>query len=201
MIYKSSNQITDVDFDKRIVKGYFSIFNNVDSDKDVILPGAYSKTIQENLRIKHLYQHNPTMLLSSVRSGRLKLKEDNIGLAFESEISDTTWGRDVLRLYEDKVIDEHSVMIRPVKKTKKDGVNYLHEVKMFEGSTVTWGANELATGGLKSEKIMKALKDGKYENEELFDLLEIYLKQLEISTEPAFATQAASAIQTFINQI
>lgn len=179
MLYKSAANTIDVDTQKRVVKGYFSIFNVEDSDHDIILPGAYKKTISENKRIVHLYQHDVTKPLSSVRSGKLKLEEDSMGLKFESEISDTSWGRDVLKLYEDGVIEEHSVGIIPVKKEMRNGIRNIFEVRMFEGSTVTFGANEYALGGLKAEKILKAFRHGTFENEEIFDLLEIYLKQLE----------------------
>ena len=179
MIYKSTSNIIDVDGKNRIVKGYFSVFNNIDSDKDVIEPGAYKKTIAENKRIVHLYQHDVRQPLSSIRSGRLKLEEDAIGLKFESEISDTSWGRDVLKLYEDDVIDEHSVGFIPTKKEMISGIRHIREVKLYEGSTVTFAANELAIGGMKTDAVMKALRNGTYENEEIFDLLEIYLQQIE----------------------
>ena len=75
---------------------------------------------------------------------------------------------------------------------KEVPVKELHELKLWEGSTVTWGANEqaLATGIKsmtkeqmidRSSVIAKALRNGKYENEEVFDLLDIYLKQLQTS--------------------
>lgn len=180
MIYKSSDKITDVDPKKRIVKGYFSIFGNEDADKDIIEPGAYEKTIRENMRIKHLYQHDPRMPLSGVKKGTLKVWEDTTGLAFESQISDTSIGRDVVKLYEDGVVDEHSVGIQVMKSKKRGGIRYISEVKLWEGSTVTWGANSSALmTEIKMTSMLKALKKGNYENEEIFDLLEIYIAQQE----------------------
>lgn len=180
MIYKSSDKITDVDVKKRVIKGYFSIFGNEDSDKDIIEPGAYQKTIAENMRIKHLYQHDPRQPLSGVKNGTLKIWEDNLGLAFESHISDTTLGRDVVKLYEDGVIDEHSVGIQVVKSVKKNGIRHISEVKMWEGSTVTWGANSSAlVTEIKFDAMMKALKKGNYESTEMIDLLEIWTAQQE----------------------
>ena len=71
MIYKNISQgiIEDIDEMKGIVTGYFSSFNNIDSDGDVILSGAYKKTVAENgpsgrNRIMHLLQHNPLMPLA-----------------------------------------------------------------------------------------------------------------------------------------
>lgn len=45
-IYKTApigDEIIDVDDKNNIVKGYGSYFNNEDSDKDIIRPGAYQK--------------------------------------------------------------------------------------------------------------------------------------------------------------
>mgnify|MGYP003980188557 FL=1 len=60
MIYKTSpiGEIKDIDEKSGTVKGYGSVFGNVDSDGDIITKGAYTKTIKENgERVKYLYQH------------------------------------------------------------------------------------------------------------------------------------------------
>jgi len=41
-------QIKDVDGRKGIVTGYFSDFNSIDSDGDIIKPGAFTKSISQN---------------------------------------------------------------------------------------------------------------------------------------------------------
>ena len=58
-LYKSApigDQIVDFDEKNNIVKGYGSYFDNQDSDKDIIRPGAYQKTIQEKPKV---FQRNP----------------------------------------------------------------------------------------------------------------------------------------------
>ena len=64
--YKSiAAEVKDIDEAKGIITGYFSVFGNIDSDGDMIMPGAYTKTLKENnRRIKHLWQHNPVYPLS-----------------------------------------------------------------------------------------------------------------------------------------
>ena len=60
IIYKTSpiGELKDIDEKSGIVKGYGSIFGNIDSDGDIISKGAYTKTIKENGdRVKYLYQH------------------------------------------------------------------------------------------------------------------------------------------------
>lgn len=181
---KSGGEIKDVDVKRRIVSGYFSIFNNIDADKDKISPGAYKKSISENTRIKHLYQHDPRMPLSAVRGGTLKLKEDATGLYFESKIADTSVGRDVIKLYDDGVIDEHSVGIVVSKSFQRADYRELKELRLIEGSTVTWGSNEKALiTSIKLDAMVKCLKDGRYENEEVFDFLEIYVAQQKETQE------------------
>ena len=61
MLYKASpiGDLIDADDKAGIVKGYGSVFGNVDSDGDIITKGAYTKTIKENgERVRYLYQHN-----------------------------------------------------------------------------------------------------------------------------------------------
>jgi hypothetical protein len=200
--------IKDIDTTEGRIQGYFAVFGNKDSDGDVIMPGAFKKTLQQNYnRMKHLAQHNPLMPLSGTRSGNLTIKEDNHGLFFDSKITKTSWGKDTLLLYMDGVIDEHSIGYEVMQEQKASSYNELVQLKLWEGSSVTWGANEQALAtGMKSmtkaqavekmDTLTKALRNGKYEQEEVFDMLEIYLKQLQtnilqLSEKSTFAAEEA----------
>lgn len=141
VIYKQA-EISDVDENLGIVKGYGSIFGNVDSDNDIIEKGAYARTIKNNgSRVKYLYQHDITKPI-----GRMKeLFEDEKGLGFVAEIPKTTFGIEVLELMKYNVIDENSVGIMPVKKDyNEDGVRMIKEAKLFEISAVTLASNDEA---------------------------------------------------------
>lgn len=230
MLYKNVSNSTiagvikDVDAKSGIVTGYFSIFGNVDSDGDMIMPGAFKRSLNNNYnRIKHLNQHRPGEVLSGTKKGHLVVKEDSKGLYFESKISETSYGKDVLRLYDDGALDEHSIGFEVVRSRDSDTmtrpsrwnpqervpVKELHELKLWEGSTVTWGANEMArTESIKSltkeqafdkmSSVMKALRNGRYEHEEIFEMLELTFEQLKqhiidlsaSSTQPAVDTTA-----------
>lgn len=155
--------VKDVDVKEGIVIGYFSVFGNKDSDGDIIVPGAFKKTLQENgpqstrPRILHLLQHDTWRPLGKPQV----LKEDAHGLYFESKISDTTYGRDTLRLYEDGVLTEHSIGFRVVKREIDENTETtkLIELKLWEGSTVSWGANmEALVTGMKSENKEDVIK-------------------------------------------
>lgn len=213
--------IIDIDEAKSMVVGYFAHFKNIDSDGDITVKGAFKKTIAESKRIKHLYQHNPFMPLSGIRNGGLTLSEDNKGLRFESKISDTSWGRDTIKLYADGVVDEHSYGFEVLDSTesKTDFVEYyglkkpvriIKEVRLWEGSTVTWGSNELALGYLSKDMlnakhlvITKAFRDGKYENEEIFEAFELYLKQLHTMTTQPIITgpESLKTLDNFITTL
>lgn len=183
--------LKDIDEKQGRVLGFFSKFGNIDSDKDMIMPGAFTRTLKNNQnRIKHLYQHDPLKPLSGVKNGKLVITEGKDGLEFDSTISQTSYGKDVIKLYVDGVIDEHSIGFNTVAKVDKKEYRELTELKLWEGSTVTWGANDQAgTSAVKSltkeqainkmDVVIKSLRNGKYENDDVFDLLEIYFKQLQ----------------------
>lgn len=180
-------EVKDVDTVKGVITGYFSVFDNIDSDNDVIVKGAFERTLNNNgSRIKHLWQHDVRYPLAKPTT----IKEDNYGLYFESPISKTSYGKDVLQLYKDGVVDEHSIGFRTVKNVQKDNYNEITEIKLWEGSTVTFGANELAkvtsVKGMTAEDVVskmdavyKSLKNGSFENEEIFEHLDIYFNQLK----------------------
>jgi uncharacterized protein len=225
MIYEiksaGSGSITDVDQKTGTVKGYASIFGNKDSDGDIVMPGAFKKSLNESKRQLHLYQHDPYRPLSSVRGGSLKLEEDPKGLNYESTITPTSWGQDVLKLIQDKVLNENSIGYQVVrsqfsKAESKDRARELHEVRLHEISSVSWGANPQALGhglqlggwpaksenkqiteemlAVRIETATKAFRNGTY-TDEAFEQLEIYIRQLnQLVIESKATTPIVQAI-------
>jgi HK97 family phage prohead protease len=197
----TSAEIKGVDLDRRIIEGYYSVFDFKDSDGDVMLKGCYEKTIKENgpngkNRIMHLYQHDPLQVLGKP----VALMEDEKGLYFRTLIADTTLGTDVLKLYRDGVLKEHSVGINFIQREydSQDDAYLVKECKMWEGSTVTWGANELSIGGMakgnvqdqvdKYKELSKAFYSGDY-TDETFRLIEAQLKHIEQSFKDSLQTK------------
>ena len=143
MIFKQSpiGQIVDADEKAGIVKGYASVFDNIDSDGDIIKKGAYQKTIKENgYRVKYLYQHDMDKPLGKM----VHLEEDENGLMFEASIPKTQLGKDVVELIKAGVITENSVGIMPIVKEQKGDYREIKEVKLYEISAVTLAANDQA---------------------------------------------------------
>ena len=89
------------------IEGYASVFGILDSQGDVIAPGAFDsgemKERQERGLIKLLSQHIEPIGLPTL------LQEDSTGLHFKARISDTALGRDVYTLIKDGVIDRMSI--------------------------------------------------------------------------------------------
>lgn len=192
--YSTKNFTNDinVNVESRTISGYAAAFNNVDSDGDLIVKGAFSKSLQENgvnslkPRIFHLYQHDVTKLL-----GRpIELKEDDFGLFFTTTIANTALGDDVLNLYREGVINEHSIGFKTIKSVNRGSYREIQEVKLFEFSSVTFGANANTpflgfksqfetTEGITTQfdKVEKMLK-GDF-TPETTALLSIYLNQLK----------------------
>ena len=159
MIFKQTQlgDLIDADEKAGIVKGYGSVFGNVDSDGDIINRGAYKKTIEENgSRVKYLYQHDMDKPLGKI----VNLGEDDKGLYFEAEIPKTTLGKDVIELMKAGVITENSVGILPIQKDNSGEYRQINEVKLYEISAVTLAANDQAIlldvkGNYDSEKVLK----------------------------------------------
>lgn len=162
--YKSCDlQIKDVDAKQGIVSGYFSSFGNVDSDGDVIVPGAFKKTISETgplgkNRILHLRNHDPKERLGKL----LTLEEDTIGLRYDSKVGKHALGVDFIKMVESDLITEHSIGFQIINDQKSDNYNEIIEVKLWEGSSLTaWGANEntpLTGMKMKGFKNVESLK-------------------------------------------
>lgn len=189
LTYKDNNfgAVKDIDVKNRVVTGYLSTFDNIDRDNDVVLKGAFSKTLNERRgEIFFLNQHN----FAQPHGKFSVLKEDSKGLYFESEpLIDTTYSNDAIKLYEAGIIEQHSIGFITIDKELKSGTRCLKELKLYEGSNVTIPSNDQAefTGfksmtledtNAKIGQIMKFFKKGTV-TDGTFVLLELALKDLQ----------------------
>ena len=180
--------VKDVDSKNRVVTGYLSTFGVKDKHGDIIEKGAFSKSLMERKEsIFFLNQHN----WQQPHGKFAVIQEDEKGLYFESNpLIDTSYSMDVIKLYEAGIMREHSIGFSTVKQEydRKTETNYLKELKLYEGSNVTIGANsDTPFTGFKTsmaeikdqtKRILKALREGTF-TDETFTLLEIALKQLQ----------------------
>ena len=213
----------NVDMAKRVVQSVPNTYLFFDNDCDVLMPGCAAKTINENgpdstgnAKIKNVKDH-----VISDRIGKpLILDErevDNRKVMYgESRMLNTTLGDDTLIEYQEGVIDQHSIgfqyvnlelvtadddmwskylalIINP-KDAEACGYMFLvNEIKMYEWSPVSFGANELSPYlGVKSgnkegyilkihnrfDLLEKQLRSGKQSDLAMLDY-ELEIKQLK----------------------
>jgi uncharacterized protein len=123
--------------------GYASIFGNVDSGGDVILPNAFKEFAQtKDGKTIVLYQHSTHDPI-----GKATVSQDSKGLHFEAELSlnDPT-AKKAYTLMQDGIIDSMSVGYDVLEGGAKSFADRreLTKLKLYEISPVTWGMNELA---------------------------------------------------------
>lgn len=169
-LYKANGtpgHVKDVDTEKGVIKAYYSVIGNIDSDNDIVEPGAGTKTIQErgpngSDRVKHLKYHDTRMAPGKI----IELGEDEFGGYFVSKLSNSTLGRDTLLEYQERIISEHSFGFERIKEFKDEsGINHITEYRLWEVSSLAaWGANPLTrtdyVKNLQSEDgLLKAIND------------------------------------------
>jgi len=202
---KGAAEIKDISSDKRQVAVYLAKFDNIDSDNDMIKKGAFTKSIQErgpdspsNRKIAFLRWHDWEKPIGKF----LTLEEDDFGLFAVSQLGTSQLGEDAFRDYTDGIIREHSIGFQYIQDKMKfiedmnapdKGYFMISELKLYEGSAVTFGANSETNviDVMKSEdKVEKAVKisneidilikglaNGKGSDERLFEM-EMKLKYL-----------------------
>ena len=139
----ASFEIKNIDDETGIIEGYASTFNDTpDSCDDVVVPGAFAKTIQTNRNVKMLYGHDWKEVIGRV----IELHEDSHGLYFKGKISQTERGKEVLQLVKDGALNQTSIGYITSKSSVRphDGARLLEEVKLHEISVVPFPANEHA---------------------------------------------------------
>lgn len=159
MEFKSLNIEMKANESQRTFEGFASKFGNVDLHNDIIEKGAFSKTIQERhpkKAIKVFYQHQEPIGIPEV------LEEQDDGLFVRGKLADTQRSKEILELMKMNVVDGMSIGFDIVKDEidKKSGIRRLKELKLFEVSIVTFGANPEATvTDVKSLQMLKNLTD------------------------------------------
>lgn len=183
--------LAQVDAAARTFSGHASIFGIPDdgAPPDSILPGAFAKTIKEwgpggANRIKVLALHRYDWLPIGKP---LVLHEDQAGLAFEAQVSDTALGRDVLTLIADGVITEMSIGFDPIKweYDQAAGVRRIEEIRLWEISPVTWAMHPQA----RIETVKELLAGLRHDGAALAEI-----KALLGGPEPAPVTPALAGL-------
>lgn len=125
--------------------GYGAIFGNVDHGGDIILPGAFSRTLAQHKADGTMplmfWMHQP----DQVPGVWLELREDRPGLYVRGEVVDTALGRDVRTLMQKQAVRGLSIGYRPTDTDyDRDGNRLLKQVELAEVSIVSMAMNPLA---------------------------------------------------------
>jgi HK97 family phage prohead protease len=125
--------------------GYAAIFNNEDLGRDVIVPGAFAKSLQSRPagKVKMLRQHDTAEPIGVW----LDLAEDKKGLRAKGKlILDTVKGRETYALMRAGALDGLSIGFRTLKDRfdRQKGIRYLEQVDVPEISIVTFPMNPRA---------------------------------------------------------
>ncbi len=205
----SANTVLDVDTEKRTVKAVWSSMGNVDLDNDVIELGAFSKTIAERgpsgkNMIWSLIDHKTSIMATIGKPQELYVEGSQ--LIAITKLVDTEAGEAAICLYNEGLINQHSIgfSIPKGKSETKNGIRYIKEVMLYEGSAVLWGANpETPTIGLfkgfnmdsendpvkRLDMLNVLIKKGKLTDDTL-SLIEIEIKAIQLQIESTKAAQA-----------
>jgi uncharacterized protein len=130
------------DDETRTVEGFASVFNNEDSYRDIVIPGAFTRTLKENGRPAMLWQHDTRQVIGTWD----ELEETSKGLRVKGTILDTTLGNDVYKIVKAKAVTGMSIGYGTKKYEidEKKGTRKLLDVDLFEVSLVTFPANDKA---------------------------------------------------------
>lgn len=147
--------------DKGEFSGYLSVFNVIDAYKEQVVPGAFEKSLStwgtRGRLPPLLWQHRPAEPLGPYTL----MREDRKGLYVEGEllVNDLPRAKEARVLIMKKVVTGQSIGFDVIvdEFNRETGIMSLKEIDLWEGSIVTFPANEAA----QVEAIKSILGDGK----------------------------------------
>lgn len=131
---------------KQTITGKAAVYDSRSEDlggfREVIMPGAFTKTLKDGSVKKAYWNHNSDRVLGSTKSGTLRLQESHVGLHFE--IRPPAWAAEHIESVERGDVDQMSFGFRTIKDSwERDAgeiIRKLHEVQLFEVSPVAMPA-------------------------------------------------------------
>lgn len=126
---------------------------------ETIQPGAFKRSLAgpAAASIRAVYEHNDAALLGRVGAGTLRLSEDDVGLAFELDLPDTTLGRDLSALVKRGDVAGCSFGFVPVKEDWQGEVRSLQDVDLHEITITANPAYQSTSVSVRSNKPVQAI--------------------------------------------
>lgn len=143
------------------IAGYASLFGKADQGNDVVAPGAYAKSLARGVKVKMLWQHDPTQPIGVWD----EVREDAKGLWVKGRLlPEVARAREAAALLAAGAIDGLSIGYRTVRASKDaGGTRRLTELDLWEVSLVTFpmlpDARVGAKGGAPIDDDAAALRD------------------------------------------
>ena len=130
---------------EREFEGHGSVFGNTDLGGDVVMKGAFSRTLREKQQaddlIPLLWMHDPTR----VPGKWTNIEEDDTGLRMKGVLADTDLGNEMHTLLKMDAVRGMSIGYSTVKADfDDDGRRLLKDVELWEVSVVSLPMNPLA---------------------------------------------------------
>ena len=128
--------------------GHASVFGELDSYRDIVMPGAFSKSLQEDFdakgrKVPMLWQHNSYSPIGVYKT----IMEDDVGLYVEGECNmDVQQGREAHALMKQGALTGLSIGYTTVNSEwdEKQLTRKLIQVDLWEVSPVTFPAGDMA---------------------------------------------------------
>src|SRR3990172_1829888 len=142
------------------IKGYASIYGNIDSTGDIVQAGAYTRTLKARNQLPLFWAHDKGLFPVGV----VRAEEDNRGLKFEGELAmKVEKARDVAELIKLGVVGDVSIGYETIKKRQEQikgrSVRILEEVKLYEVSLLPVGYAANPEAGLTLMKMRQNLTE------------------------------------------
>lgn len=126
-------------------RGYASVFNIIDNQKDKILQGAFKKTIMEKKKFPLFWAHRT----EDLPVGMIIPQEDEKGLFVDGELKlGIQKARELYELLKEGIVNGLSIGYKTIKEDWEQSngmrIRVIKEIKLYEVSLTTFPANEEA---------------------------------------------------------
>lgn len=153
--------------DEMALVGYAAVFSSLTKDlggfREVIAPGAFTRTLKEGGDVKALVNHDPNQVLGRTKNGTLTLSQDDRGLKFRCVLNpDSQAHRDLYASIKRGDLDECSYAFRVApdgdqwdEATDENGQRYqrrtLRDLNLIDVSAVCYPAGNETSVAARSD--------------------------------------------------
>lgn len=199
-------QVKSIDTPKRQVRFIMAITGKKDRVGDVILPKAFNRTISHKISQKdyfmpHVIEHDPYTIAGQI----IEAKEEGGQIIATTQLfnENNRTANKALADYEEGLY-QHSFGYKAHDYYSEDGVRYIRELELFEGSAVKnpamWGTKILEIKDFpiaeaikeindRVEKLGKALRKGYYEDD-VYIAWDLELKNIQSLYDQVITTRS-----------